>query len=224
VALVTLGGAGVERGRIALGLSGAWTAQLVLDTPTPPSGPATIAAAGGLELHGTVVPSRSGARLDSSHVWVVGGAGGLATEVGGAFRSAQLRDPLNAILAASGEKLSSTTTSQVLSVSLPFWTLGVHRAGRALDELAAEAGRVLGKVIRWRVLSDGTIWLGAETWPTAKLPADADVLDTDPSRRQVTIGPATPALLPGVDLDGVGRVLAVEHHLQPDQVRSLAWI
>lgn len=216
MALVTCAGS-VLRARIHLPLHGAWLADLVLDTATMPTGQQTIAADGGLSLVGTVVDG--GVFLDAAHVRMVGGAGGLAKIVpAAAYRSAQLRDPLGAITQASGESLSSTVSQSVLSTSLAVWTLTSQRAARCLDELAQAAG------VGWRILSDGTLWLGAESWSSASLPDGAAILEQHPTERRFAIGTTTPALLPGVNLDGVGNVVAVDHWIEPAKVRTWAWI
>jgi len=221
MALATCANLDVLQGSIRLPLRGVWSADLVLDGATVPSGAVTLAAKGGLSLRGTVV--RGGVFLDAAHVRVVGGAGGLAREVAGAYQSAQLRDPLDAILRASGETLSSTVTTEVLTVSLSLWTLGRHRAARALDELAHVASLALAKAIGWRLLPVGSLWIGAESWSAATLPAGADVLERCPAEQRLVIGAETPALLPGVDLPDVGKVVAVEHWLTADRVRTWAW-
>src|SRR5262249_51065188 len=103
MALVTCGGADVIRGRIVMPSTGTWVADLAVASAKPLRGVVTIAAAGGLTLKGAVVPDRTGVHLDSCHLRVVGGAGGLSKEVSGSYQRAQLRDPLNAVMSASGE-------------------------------------------------------------------------------------------------------------------------
>jgi hypothetical protein len=78
--------------------------------------------------------------------------------------------------------------------------------------------------VLWRVLSDGSVWMGTESWPSAKLPDGADVLERFPSELRVELGVQTPTLMPGVNLDGVGKVAAVDHWVEHDQVRTDAWL
>lgn len=216
MARVTCGSAAVLDGRIALPLHGAWTARLRLDTTTEPTGSVSIVAENGLTLQGTI--AGGGVRLGSAHVLVTGGARGLGTMVSGAWRQAKLRDPLNAIARASGEELSTAIASDLLGTALPEWTINEKRAAAALDELAAFAS------VGWRILADGTLWMGAETWPTATLPEDAPILDAWPDERRTVIAPATPALLPGVDLENVGRVVEVVHWIEPEEIRTWAMV
>lgn len=220
MSLATCADADILRGRIVLPLRGPWTADLVLDTATAPSGSVAVVARGGLSLQGYVL--QAGVQLDTAHVRLVGGAGGLGRQVLGAFRTAQLRDPLDAIMAASGESLSGAVASAILGVSLPYWTLA-GRAAHAIDGLCSVATDQLGEAVGWRILSDGTVWLGAEAWVSAKLPAGADILDRFPAERRTAIGVETPALLPGVELADVGRLVAVEHWIGAEQVRTFAW-
>lgn len=223
MALITCGGADVERGRIHFPRRGAWYARLKLDTATLPSGRVTIAAAGGLAIAGTIVQP-SGVFLDSAHVSIVGGAGGLSAIIAPAsYENALIRDPLAAIVQASGETISTTISATITTVLLPAWTHVAERATEALDHLTYSAGQALGKPLVWRVLGDGTIWLGEETWPAAALPAGADIVDQEPGDGRCELGVQTPALLPGVDLAGVGKVAAVDHWIEPHEVRTWAW-
>jgi hypothetical protein len=224
MALVTCAGFDVLRMRLHMTQRRAWFGWFDLDTDTLPSGTVQIKAAGGLSLTGTVTEP-SGVFLDSAHVRVVGGAGGLDTIVGpAAYEYAQLGDPLRAVLGAAGETLSSTVSPIVMSVLLTKWTITATFAARALDELAAAATIALGKPVIWRVVSDGSIWLGVEEWPALKMPAGADILETEPAEGRYVIGTETPFLAPGVNLDGVGHVVGADHWVSPSRVRTDAWI
>lgn len=223
MALITCAGADVLRLRAHLPQRRAWWAWLDLDTATTPTGQVTIAAAGGLTLVGTV-KKPSGVFLDSARIRVVGGAGGLDAVLSpSAYENAQLLDPLNAVLGATGEKLSTSVMPAITSVLLPKWTLTAASAARSIDALCSAAGTALGKDVVWRVLGDGTIWLGAESWPAQAMPDGADVLDQDPDEGRFVIGSTSPFLLPGVNLDGVGNVIGVDHWVTHDRVRADAW-
>lgn len=217
-ALVTLAGADVHRGRIHMPQRGWWWAEIDSDSQTAPTGRVSIAAAGGFTLTGFVV--RSGVYLDTARSHIVGGAGGLTKIISpAAFQNALVRDVLNAVLGGVGESLSSTIPASVLATLLASWTLTASTAARALDSLTFAAGAQT-----WRVLGDGTIWLGNETWPSQSLPASSDVLDIHPTGPRFEIGCATPALMPGVFLTDVGsNVLAVDHFITPERVRTWAW-
>lgn len=220
MALVELAGAAVERARISMPLRGRWVFEGRVTTQVMPAGAVTIKCEGGLELAGFVDPSGGGLFLDSAEVRVLGGAGGLGNLVSGAFQFAELRDPLQAILDASGEQLALTVAAEVLAVPLRRWHIIESTCAAALEALAGAATQALGQTIRWRILPGGALWLGAETWPAQDLPAGDAVETVDPVARRTVVAATTPSLAPGVDVTGIGKVGAVEHFLHPNQVRT----
>jgi hypothetical protein len=224
---ITCADVDVLRGRLHFPSRGTWFAELKLDTQTLPSGLVTIAAPGGWTLKGTIVEP-SALQLDSAHVRVAGGAGGLGTGIAAApafFSNAFVSDPLDAILGVAGETLSPTVDAGLTGVSLEKWTVTATSTPAALDQLCAAAGAALGKAITWRVLGDGTVWIGEDTWPAASLPDGSDVLDYFPLERRYLIGAETPTLLPGVTLSDIGAaVVGVDAWLEPHEVREWAWI
>jgi hypothetical protein len=223
MALLTCGGADVLKAEIHLPARGAWWASVMLDTATAPSGAVTLAAADGISLAASVVVA--GVFCDVAHVQLVGGAGGLGTILTpSAYEVAQLRDPLAAALKAGGEVVSSTVASSITGVQLGQWTLVGSTVSRALDELCGAAAAALGQAVGWRVLGDGSVWLGSETWPSASLPTGADLLEAFPAEGRYVIGADTPSLLPGVNLTGVGQVVAVDHWITHTEVRTWAWV
>lgn len=224
MALVTCGGADVLRLRVHMPQQRAWWGWVDVDSATALTGKVTIACDGGVSLVGTV-KQPSGVFLDSARVRIVGGGGGLDTVISpAAYENAQLRDPLSAVLSGVGETLSTTVSSSITGMLLSKWTLTATPAGRALDELCFAASSALGQTILWRVLDDGSVWLGSETWPSEKMPDGADVLEQHPEQGLYVIGATTPFLLPGVNLAGVGNVVGVDHWVTHDRVRADAWI
>jgi len=220
MAHIELGGLPVETGRISMLLAGRWNFEGRVTTQVLPVGAVDLVCEGGLRLSGFVDPATSGLFLDSADVTVVGGAGGLARPVSGTFQFAQLRDPLQAILDASGEKLSASVSSALLSVQLRRWQIIQSTCGAALFALAGAASEALGQTIRWRVLPDGTLWLGAETWPAQAL-ADGDALEwLYPTERRAIVQVATPTIAPGVAVPDIGNVGAVEHIIEHAKVRT----
>jgi len=204
-----------------MGLRGPWWADLQVDAEDLPSGRVIIAADGGLSLVGTV--AQAGAYNLTTTIRIIGGAGGLGTEVVGAFQGAQLRDPLAEVMRASGETQSGTIADEVLAVPLPSWTLGRCTAKQALDQLATAAAQHLGQSIGWRVLPDGTVWIGAETWPAQSLPEGSVVSNYSPAAGRAVIGCPTLFLAPGVDVEGIGRIAGVDHAIAPHGLSSTAW-
>lgn len=219
---ITCGDADVIRGRIHLPLRGAWWAELVLDTDKAPTGSVKIEAADGLSLAGTV--QRAGVYQDVVHARIVGGAGGLGKPCEPrAFQNAQLSDPLGVVTDASGDTLSGDVSATLKATLLTAWSSAKITAAQGLDEIVGYASSAGGATINWRYLGDGKLWLGSESWPTAKLATADELLELEPSSGRQVIGVATPSLLPGVDLDGVGHVLGVDHWIEPTQIRTWAW-
>jgi len=79
------------------------------------------------------------------------------------------------------------------------------------------------------VLGEGSLWLGAESWP-ASASADVSLLDVDPVRRAYTLSGDTLSIAPGVslplDVEGETvrvRVGDVEHLVEPDGYTTKVW-
>jgi hypothetical protein len=222
-ALVSCGNADVIGGRIHVPFRGAWWADLKLDTLSPPSGQVTIAAVGGLSLTGFVI--KSGLFVDTCYAKLVGGAGGLTKVIAGAaYQNAQLRDPLGVVLSAAGEVQSSAITSQITGVTLQAWTTFSAHAAQLLDQLAAAAAGALGQNVNWHTMTDGSVWMGVETFPSQSLPQTADIVEQHPAGGRLVIATETPALLPWVTLTDVGAtILGVDHWIDHSRIRTWAW-
>ncbi len=215
MSLVTVNGTPCVRATIRIPRIGVWFADLAVDVAKTISGPVTISVCdGALELKGRA--ARTGVFKDTAVLRVLGGAGGLASEVPAKYyRRCPAKVPLQDILLAAAEKLSTEADQSLLNQQLVAWTLLRQKAGEALRTLADELGAV------WRVLPDGTVWLGLESWPVVHMP-DVDLLSEDPRAHTAVIGTDSPTLLPGTMFLG-RRVSMVEHQVQPESVRTLVW-
>lgn len=199
-------------GRISLPRTGAWTAELVLDSSAAMSGPVALALAG-VTFKGTV--KRSGPFRGALFVGMVGGKGGMSGEAKAkSYRAATVALPLRDIATGSGEALAGAIHSDILTYPLPHWVQAAGTWGSALEQLLVKVG---GKNV-WRVLPDGALWVGADTWETAKL--KAEVIEQDVLRRRIFAG-ILPQLLPGVTWMGA-RVSYVEHRIA-ETLRSTVW-
>lgn len=226
MSLVEANGVAVLSGTINRPQRGVWTADLVIDQPDG-SGfdvgtQVKITTAAGLNLVGVVAPNRSGSFLDSVHVRVLGGAGGLtkaatarAYNQPGAF----VRDVINGLISDSGETLAPTTDATFLATNLSAWTVMSQTCKRALDNIV----ETVDDSLTWRILDDGTLWVGAETWPTVSAP-DAVNMTFDPKQGTYVIGEDAPSIAPGTNVDGIGHVGRVEHHLEPDSIRTVVYV
>jgi hypothetical protein len=226
LSLVTANDVGVISGTVIRPLVGVWVADLIIDQPDGSGFAAgtrvTIKADGGYTLKGVVDPDRTGSFLDSVHVRVVGGAGGLGKDASPRSYvqpSAFVRDVLNGLCSDAGETLSDTTSASFLSQNLTAWSViggnSVRQNMRALLDIVAPE-------MSLRILSDGTLWVGEETWPQSS--ATYDVMNQDPTDGSYLIGMDSPFVEPGTNLPGVGNVGRVMDTIDKGRLRSRVWI
>lgn len=220
MALINVNGLGVISATIAMPRHGAWVADLIVDAQAQVDGACQLDMLGGLTLKGTA--TRTGVWQDTAYVRVTAGADGLrklATPKH--YRSTTARIVLLDLLRTAGEMLSPTADSKTTSLSLQAWTTIAQPIGNAISALLGDA-RLVDNA--WRVLPDGTLWVGAETWPAADLTnvADYQELARLPHEGRSDLGFNAPALLPGTTLAG-RKVSYVEQVLRDDSVRTAAW-
>ncbi len=223
MALVTANDVAVLSGTIMMPLYGVWSADLVLDAPDG-SGfdtgtSVTVTAGGGLDLVGTVVPDRTGSFIDTVHVRVMGGAAGMSVAAkpkGYSQPSAYVKDVLSALAGDAGETLSDDIDTALLNTNLVAWaTMDVAVSQGVITLLS-----IVAPLANWRILADGKLWVGEETWPETKL--EYDLLENNPAERTYDLGVETFTITPGIDLEGVGHVNRVEHIIG-DGIRSHVW-
>lgn len=185
---------------ITMPLRGNWVAHVELGSDAPPAaGKVTLEVERDGEL-GTV--DRFVGTLRYGSTWqgrssavLVGGAGGLVVPVLPRHYAVK-NQPIAAasvagdVLAAVGEELSAT--SQLDGLALGQWTRAELTPAQTLGLVADKFG------LGWRVLADGTVWLGVEPWPAA-LPADyAFEATQDPDARTIEVAPNRATLAPGM--------------------------
>jgi len=217
---ITLNGRPVVRATLWLPASGVWSASVDVDTAEELSGAVSLAASSGAAWAASV------ARGAVSHgLWsglIVGGAGGLRAPVAPlAYRNATLADVVRDVLESAGERLSSTSDS--LSTAVALWHRRQGSAGSALASVAERAGYA------WRVLRDGSVWLGVETWPDAGDLA-LTLLSRDPSLGTYALSGDTFGIAPGQSLqvqDEAGatfiNVSSVRHVIEPERITTTVW-
>lgn len=213
--------AGAIHARIILPRTGAWRATLALDTPDGAQAPALgarvdLAGEGDLALRGAV--QRAQVVQDVLQLRVIGGAGGLNKVLPPRwYRGPDLtaRVVLRGWAEDAAETLSDTIDAALFDRRVEAWTRPEGRAHNALGALADALG------VTWRVLADGTVWLGEESWPAVEL-TDADVLREDAAEASVEIATDTIAadLVPGV-MFTERRVSCVEHILRGADLRTV---
>lgn len=144
---------------------------------------------------------------------VVGGAGGLETTLPAKqYVAPKVQAVLDDILRPAGETLSTTVASSVTVRVLTTWQRAEGTAQEAISAVAESLG------MPWRVLLDGTIWLGEETWTDPAL--ECRTLNDDQATGTVTVS-LLPSLLPGATFQGL-RLEQVNHVLDPAEPRTEA--
>lgn len=174
---------------------GVWSAVAQVDALEPVSGRVDLVV-GGRTWKGTV--TSGGDVADNVTVRVVGGAGGFGAVVPARFfANVPLRVPLADALSAAGETLSATSDPSLTSAVLPFWSTRQTTLGEALASMLSAVGGPA-----WRVLPDGSVWLGRETWPAFTPEGVTTLVGNDPVSQVRTYGLEDLSVLPGMTLDG----------------------
>lgn len=207
--LISCNGIRVLSGEIVMPRIGTWVADMKLDGP-PPTGRCTIVVGETVSFVGTALPIDTSA-VERHSIKVVGGNGGLDRDIQPMqHRGAPTRIVLASILAEAGETLSPTADAGTLGTQLLSWSRMRGRAGYAIAELLRDTAA------SWRILADGTLWVGPETWPELKVEASVIPNELDD---MAEIATDLPVLLPGVTYRG-RHVSAVTHRFEPERVRT----
>lgn len=221
MSLVTLQGLPVLSLLLTRPLVGAWQAIAEVDYQD-----STEAFDGLLELKDERV-TYSGTALNHgtisgvARLQMVGGRGGLVKELERAqhFRNVTVRTLLDSLLAAAGERLDATSTRDVMDRRVAFWSFPCERVSVLLSELGDRLG------VAWRVLPNGNVWFGADTFPTVAddVAATFFELDRDDAASNVLLATSSLELGPGVTSGG-RRVGRIEHSFSRDEpLRATFW-
>lgn len=212
---MTCNGMRVATATIAVPRVGVWHADLTVDIDDgadAPSGEVTLETEH-RTWRGTV--RRGEAWRGVAKLRIVGGKGGMGNMVPPkSYRAAIARLPIADALAASGESLAASADGSTLSRMLPFWTSPSATAAEVVARVCADLG------VSWRMLDDGTVWIGADTWPAWELPAKAMVTARWPDEGAVEIADETLSAEPGTTFEGQ-RVGRVEHRITADGARTV---
>ena len=196
----------VLRGDFLLPRVGAWTADLVLDADSAPSGVVAIESAGGLRLSGFV--ERVNVTEGRVEVRIRAGRGQLAKELAPvAYRpvgGVRVRTLLEDLARDSGEELSPNTAPEITEAFLAAWSRERGTTARALRALAFALG------CSWRFDPSGRFLLVRESWPEVD-PDGVTLLRSDPINDAAELGVDAflAELVPGVSWQG-RRVSAAE--------------
>lgn len=214
MSVATINDVAIIRGTIEFHLHGTWLATVYIsgDDPSLVQGPVTLQV-GSTTLSGTTLIAEADQGNQVS-VRVVGGKGGLEKDCPpkayiGTTRGKLLEDAL----AEGGEALSSTSDSSVTSSQINRWT-------RVQDLVGGSVRRILdGSGASWRMLPNGRVWVGQETWPEA--PTDYTIASEVPTEQRIELGLEEIFVLPGMMLEGQ-RLTSVKYVLDSVKLRASA--
>lgn len=203
------------RGRISLPLVGAWVADVVaepddVDGSFPGPGSAVTMTIGEQGFSGVV--RRASSPFGTVFARLIGGAGGLPTQLDAkSYQNTTVQNVLEDILDDCGETLASNSDQGLMAQPLPFWVRMATPGWQALSMLirTVTAGA-------WRVLPNGTIWVGVDTYPGTSLES-FELLSYLPQELRAEIYSDNPTLLPGQAFLG-GNVSGVEHAIEPARI------
>jgi len=179
---------------------GAWHCELDLDGETPATGKIKFQL-DDLEFTGTVLPEHTGVEGSRAKCKVVAGNGNLTRPISPHSYSGgtgvRVGAVLHDILKDCGEDLSDLSDGPTLDKVLPRWHVAggpQSSAQQALTKLAEACGGA------WRMMRDGTVWFGTETWPEV---APEGVLTQETWQDgHLTLAPETPNMVPGTTYQG----------------------
>lgn len=214
--MIAANGIDAAEARIVLPRIGAWHVDAILQAASGVAvGDAvTVLVSGSLSLVGRA--TRAQVHEDALRVRVVAGGAGLTTTATAKFyQGAQVRLVLGDLLGDAGEALSSTADAAILGTLLPNWSTFARPVAVELATLLS----VAPDGTAWRMLADGSLWLGTEAWAAASL--TYELHERDPARDRITLGVEAPTLLPGSTLDGE-RIYDVEHVITAEHVTTIA--
>jgi hypothetical protein len=218
MSFLQVNGCACIRGRITLPLTGAWVADVVSNTESsvgafPPPGSSATVQFGQQSFQGVV--RRSSNPFGTIFARLIGGAGGLPGMLPPlSYQNTTVNQVLSDLLQAAGERLSPMSDENLLSQELAFWVRPQAPAWQSLAVLVD----CLDSDGTWRVLPDGTIWVGVNSWPQTNLES-FELLSFLPHELRAEIYTDNPTLMPGQSFLG-GDVSSIEHIVEPTKIHS----
>ena len=212
MALITLGGQDCVETRLLTPRTGAWRLDAIVDDPnavsTVTKSITVVVNDGAINLVGTA--ARAGVFVDTGHVRIVAGAGGLGLSgTPQHYNGVSVGVVLGDLLATAGETLSATADQSILSAGLDAWDTTATPVSTLITLLLATAAPGAA----WRMLPDGTLWVGFETWPDAGIDSSLyQIFEDSAEQNSMLIGVDAPLMLAGTTFEG-RKVSACEAHV-----------
>jgi hypothetical protein len=191
---VDINGVPILRASLRLPRVGVWHADVVAMTDQSLADPVVLSSVEGLTLRGSIV--RSGVWAGWYHLRVAGGAGRLPTALPAKPYEQVTADFVVRDVLIVGETLSNTSDRGVLATTLPRWTRTRGPAGAALGSIVAAI------CASWRVLPDGSVWIGIDTFPELTSTPYFTELEEAPHLGRAVLGVEDPWLVAGVTFLG----------------------
>ena len=209
----------VARGTVTLPRVGVWHADLTVNADGPATGSA-IATLDGVDMPAHIQKAEMVEGM--LELRLVGGNGGMGKLAQKKFyKGSTVRHVVTDLVRDAGEVFSSkASTASVLDLPLKSWTSLAVPTGALMQALADTARDLMGSDVSWRVLYDGTIWLGAETWPAC--PADVRILAADGANSSQLLGTDALGIWPGTTIAG-RRVDSVVHQVGGQNRSTVYW-
>lgn len=210
MALIELNGFGVLEATIVLSLRGNWRAEIVASTDEADVTGTAELVDDDLLYVGTV--ARGGLDHERWRGTIVGGAGKLTGPcLPRPYRETTAGIVLADLMAETGERLSPLSDPVVLAYVLPQW----FRFGNVEDAIEELVVDKIGA--NWRVLRDGTIWVGTDTFPQRSY--DVVIEDRDDQQKKLVAAAETTLIEPGVVFEG-RQIVEVTHRITEAGLRS----
>ena len=184
----------VAGGWLSMPRIGIWMGDLGINGETIPTGNLVITLAG-VDMPAHI--QRASLVEGLLQMRVVGGNGGMGkTARPNHYRNPTVRHVLGDLVRDAGEILSPSCTAAALDTSLPYWTTLAIPTGALVQALADVVGNGCG----WRILFDGKLWFGRETWPAC--PADVRIISQDAKNATQVVGTDVSGIWPGTTMGG----------------------
>lgn len=215
----------VMRGDLLFPYFGNWTAHVMLaNAQSAPSGSCTLTCFSS-SLTGFIYSSRSSDSEGRFYCMVVGGAGGLSSEIApkGYNYQVNVSLPLNEILSSVGESISPFADPALLNTTIASWNRLRGSASLEISRLVDSIGGV------WRVLPDGGVFIGTDSFSEAE-DFDYIVLHEDPVHANVKLSLQTIGILPGNRFpisaySGLSqrKIGACQYRFEEDETTMMVW-
>jgi hypothetical protein len=204
----------IGSGKILMPRTGPWTADLTVIADGPLTGSA-VATMGGVDMpchiqRSEMLPGKLDLRL-------VGGNGGLGSVARKKhYKGVTVRQVFHDLLADAGETAAPACEAATLNAPLKAWTSLAVPTGQLLQALVES----VDDEVSWRVLYDGKVWIGHETWPAC--PADVRILHADGANASQLLGTDALGIWPGPSIAG-RRVDYVVHEIGSENRSTVHW-